>query len=424
MARKSKELEYLKEIFKFEEQIEEEEIENLEIDKNFILDLQTSLEVMSDNRNLDGVKHSLESIVLIVIFGLMANCNTFLEIYFFMHKHKEWIYKHILLDNGLPSLSTIKRVIGMINPRELENICVGALSIFIYNNEVYYKDEDIEVKDIKTMDGKTANSSDRSNSIKGKISKANAMSLLSVKNDVCEATEFINDKTNEIPTGIELLKRVDIKDCIVVFDALSTQIKTIEYISNNGGYYVAPVKGNQGILEEEIKLYFSDKKNYKDDISTSYYETKEKAHSTVEKREYIFVNDVNWITNGKNWKGLKSIGKATRTYKNKEGKTIQDTRFFISNIDSKKIKLISNAIRSEWHIENGLHLYLDMTFDEDSNRCFLDNSQKNLNILRKFCLAILKKYKLTTKLSMNSIRFNIGMDFENEINTIIKKTFY
>ena len=86
-----------------------------------------------------------------------------------------------------------------------------------------------------------------------------------------------------------------------------------------------------------------------------------------------------------------------------------------------KINVLRNAIRGEWQIENGLHLYLDMVFNEDKNKCFLENSQKNFNLIRKYVLALLKRYKAVTKLSMNSIRFNISMDFENEIDAILKK---
>ena len=62
-----------------------------------------------------------------------------------------------------------------------------------------------------------------------------------------------------------------------------------------------------------------------------------------------------------------------------------------------------------------------MVFLEDKNKCFLENSQKNLNLIRKFVLALLKRYKIKTKLSMNSIRFNISMDFENEVDKIMKE---
>ncbi len=114
-----------------------------------------------------------------------------------------------------------------------------------------------------TMDGKTANSSNRSSSKEGEISKMNAMSIYSTKNNYTEATEFISDKTNEIPTDPMLLDRINIKDSIIVFDTLSLQTETIEYIVKHEGHYVASVKGNQKILEECIKEYFNDEDLYK-----------------------------------------------------------------------------------------------------------------------------------------------------------------
>ncbi|MEG2011524.1 MAG: hypothetical protein RR067_05985 [Bacilli bacterium] len=41
------------------------------------------------------------------------------------------------------------------------------------------------------------------------------------------ATEFIEEKTNEIPTGPKLLKRLDIKDTVITFDALNTHKEII-----------------------------------------------------------------------------------------------------------------------------------------------------------------------------------------------------
>lgn len=149
--------------------------------------------------------------------------------------------------------------------------------MYLYTNKNYYEDKDITIKDLKSMDGKTANSSDRKTSKNGEISKTNAMSLLSVTEDICEATEFISEKTNEIPTGVELLKRVNIENCIIVFDAMSTQVKTIEYIANNKGYYVAPVKGNQKNLEENISLFFEDNKNYKKEVGKKLLKNKRKS---------------------------------------------------------------------------------------------------------------------------------------------------
>lgn len=45
---------------------------------------------------------------------------------------------------------------------------------------------------------------------------------------------------------------------LIVFDAMSTQRKTIDYIVENKDFYVVPVKKNQGILEDDIRIYFED----------------------------------------------------------------------------------------------------------------------------------------------------------------------
>ena len=227
MPRISKKLQEFNKIMSDELKIEEENIESMDIDQKLILAIKEQACTLSDTRIEEYIYHSIESVLLVVIFGIMARCNTFVEIYYFMLKHSAWLDKHIKFDSGLLSLSTIKRVVAMINPKELEIILNDTLKQYLYKNTNYYSDDDINVKDLKSMDGKVANSSDRKNSKDGKITKTNAMSLYSVTQETFEATELIVEKTNEIPTGLELLKRVNIENCIIVYDELNTQIKTI-----------------------------------------------------------------------------------------------------------------------------------------------------------------------------------------------------
>lgn len=419
MSRSSKELNEIVEMIG-ENRIKEEEFEEVVTSVDIIYDLEEQVSYITDVREQGYVLHSIESIIISVILAVFANCNTFTEIYLFLCKHFKWLDEHIKFENGIPSVSAIRRVVAVINPRELEEICNEILRKFIKRNTLIYKDRTIKINDIKSMDGKTANSSDRKKSKDGKVTKMNAMSIYSLKNEMCEATEFIKEKTNEIPTGIELLKRVNVEGSIIVFDAMSTQTKTIEYIANEKGYYVAPVKGNQKGLEENIKAYFEDEDFLKKAKKENYVCNIEKAHGTAETREYIFTNDIDWLAFKQNWKGIKSIGIAIRTYE-KSGKEVKDIRYYISNLKAEYVKLISSAIRGEWSVENKLHYYLDMVFEEDKNKVFLGNSQKNLNIIRKFCLAILKIFKEKRKLSMNSLRFCINTDFENEMEDILKE---
>ncbi|MDE5539258.1 MAG: ISAs1 family transposase [Bacilli bacterium] len=417
MARKSKVLEEIISLDEFSEKVEN--IEVLEPDVIFIQKINDNAMMIIDERISGYVLHSVESILLLIIFAVIANCNTFTEIYIFGCTYFEWLNKYIEFENGLPSLSTIKRVISFINPKELESILVESVRTFNENNKPIYQLGLFKIEDIKTTDGKTANSSDRKTSKNGEVKKMNAMSVYSVKNEICEATEFIDDKTNEIPMCPEILKRINIKDNIIVFDALNTQKETIKYIFDKEAYYVAPVKGNHKILYEELNDYFNNQEFVDKIKENNYKKTIEKRNGDAEVREYGFTNDVSWIYGKSEWKGLKSVGYAKRTYKNVQGKTVSDTRYYISNLNASLIDVISLAIRSEWKIENNLHYYLDMVFKEDNNTSFIQNTQKNLNIIRKFSLALLKNYKQKTKLSMHSIRFLINMNFEKEINKIL-----
>ena len=95
MARKSKELAYILEIFKEDEFIDEEKIELTDIDAKFIYNLKENASYIVDEREIGYVLHSVESIILSVIFAIIANCNTFVQIYLFMQKHFEWLDKHI-----------------------------------------------------------------------------------------------------------------------------------------------------------------------------------------------------------------------------------------------------------------------------------------------------------------------------------------
>ncbi len=91
--------------------------------------------------------------------------------------------------------------------------------------------------------------------------------------------------------------------------------------------------------------------------------------------------------------GLKPIGVAIRAYQNSKGEIAEDRRYYITNLYYEYIDLISKWIRGELVVENKLYRYLDVVFKEDANVSFLKNTQNNLNIVRKFCLNILKLFE-------------------------------
>ena len=155
---------------------------------------------------------------------MLTNCNTYKEIELFMAVHFDWLMKKLNLEYGMPSISTIRRVVSIIKPKELENLCNEIFFKYIKKEEDIFNDNDLRIADIYSLDGKTANGS-KVNTSNGKIKKINAMSAYSIKYKKTLATEFIDSKTNEIPTCPKLLSRLNIKDIVITFDALNTQEK-------------------------------------------------------------------------------------------------------------------------------------------------------------------------------------------------------
>lgn len=377
-----------------------------------IKDMINIIKKQDDTRYQPNVKHKIEDIILITLFALLAKCNEWTEIESFAKKKEKWLRKYLELPNGVPSHDTIQRVISILNPSTL------------YRDAINYLIEKIdyitstEEKDILSMDGKTSNGSARCTGINKETETVNTMSVYSNNYGISLIQDYISNKTNEIPMGPRLLEQLQLKDCIVTADALNTQVETIKAILKGKADYVLPVKENQLLTYKEIKEYFEDKDLFKKSKETNYKKVISKEHNGIITREYCMVDDIKWMNKKEKWPGLKSIGLARNTIERDEKKVVENRYYIISFAND--IELFSKSVRSEWGVENNLHAPLDIVFKEDSNKTLEKNGSKNLGILRRIALAILKFVQTYYKKSLNLIRTDLSFDFENEIENIFK----
>ena len=138
MSKSSKMLVQLLDIFG-SDTIADLEFEEIMGDAEFIHDFKTEMEYVTDEREQGYVLHSLEGIILTVIFGVWAKCNTIEEICLFMNKHYKWLDKHIGYENGKPSKSAITRVLAFVNPKEIEKVCTTLLEkLFKFTQTIRY----------------------------------------------------------------------------------------------------------------------------------------------------------------------------------------------------------------------------------------------------------------------------------------------
>jgi predicted transposase YbfD/YdcC len=278
----------------------------------------------------------------------------------------------------------------------------------VHWNEMLSSDEGEKIKKILAIDGKTQCGNGNKNQ------KANHIVSAVDADGFCIGEERTSEKSNEITAIPELLRTININGCIVTIDAMGTQTNIAKQIMKKGADYVLALKGNQGILHEDVRLYFADKKLLS---SCAYTKVTEKAHGGIVCREYWQTDDIDWLEQKKGWAGLASIA-MTRNTIIKDGNETTETRYFISSLPVNMTD-IARAIRGHWMVEI-YHWHLDVTLKEDENHTLDKKSAFNMNILRKLALSILKLYEAGKKpLSLKKRRFAIGTNPERHLENIL-----
>jgi predicted transposase YbfD/YdcC len=334
--------------------------------------LKEEIASVSDPRRKYGnLRHKLEDIIIIGLFSTICLGEDFADMEEFGKERKEWLRDFLELPNGIPDSDTFRRVFERLEPHEL---------LKCLNNWIEEKREPCSVINI---DGKTIRGSGNA-----EHKAYHIVSAWAAENQITLGQMKVGDKTNEITAMPELLDMLDVEGSIITTDAMGCQKAIAAKIAKRKADYVIGLKGNQGSLLEDAKLYFD-----RESVQTR-VEPPEKGHGRLEKREYFLETDIGWLPQKSEWPNLNALGAVRATVEDK-GKVRQETRYFITSLMD--IKDFAYAVRKHWSIENQLHWCLDVIFREDSARARKDNSPLNMNVLRKTALFLSRKADLGRK---------------------------
>lgn len=370
---------------------------------------------LEDPRQAWKIKHNLVDILVIVMLSVLTGHNDFEEMVIFAEARLEILRKYIKLENGIPHKDTIKRVVAIIDPNQLNFVFYSWLANIINEKNYTFLDE---VNKIVAFDGKTICGSDDIYN--------NALHILTAfdtENELVLGQLPVDVKTNEITVMPELIKLLDLENTVITADALNCQYEIANTIVEKKGNYVLALKGNKGTLYEDVVDYF-DEKRIEQIIAKNelYKKTVDKAHSCIETREYFLILDIDYIKKNKgiNYNKLTSIGLVRKTKENlNTGEIIEERRYYINSIYD--IDLFSKTVRKEWSIENKLHWHLDYTLKEDYSTIINKKVAFNLNIIRKSVLSMLKIIDVGKKYSLKNKIHYINDNFETFFPNIIEQ---
>jgi predicted transposase YbfD/YdcC len=204
----------------------------------------------------------------------------------------------------------------------------------------------------------------------------------------------IPDKQSEVRAAPTLLSWVDLRNKVIIGDALHTQRQISIQIGKAGGNYLWTVKGNHPQLLQDLQDWFDDKvpllpgqgcppKDFQSASLTS------KGHGRLEVRTLTTSSQLNDFLN---WPFLQQVFKLERTITiSKTKKTRQETIYGVTSLAAEQASPseLLYMLRSYWQIENALHYPRDVTLQEDRTRFKNHTAAHNMAILNNLILALL-----------------------------------
>lgn len=353
---------------------------------------------MTDPRKGTLRYHKFMDILVIGICAVTCGADDYEAIAAFGRAKAEWFSRFLELPNGIPGHDTFWRVFEALNPEQFQHCFVQWMSAL--RQQVS--------REVIALDGKRLRRSYAKEKDKAAI---HMVSAWATTNQLVLGQQKVDEKSNEITAIPELLRVLDIQDCIVTIDAMGCQTAIADLIIAGGGDYLLSLKGNQSNLHDDVVLLFDDLADSKfTAYAYDYARTVDKGHGRIEVRHcwtIAFPGLDGELRGADNWRRLTMFVKI-RAERHVGDKHSVEDRYFLASYQDAAAHFLQQT-RDHWCIENSLHWVLDIAFREDESRIRKGNGPQNFAVLRHIALNLLKQNADST-LGIKNRRLRAGWD--------------
>ena len=353
-------------------------------------------ESLPDPRREQGTYHPLLTVIGLAILAVLCGADNCSEIRDYGVEKEPWLKGFLDLRLGLPSLSTIERVIEHLDPDAFEASFRQWVAQII---------EPLGVKVVR-IDGKTHRGSyDREQKLKA----LHSVSAWSDEHRLVLGEVAVNSKSNEITAIPVLLELLNLDGVVVTMDAMGCQKDIVKQLRKQNADYLLPLKANHENFYLGLKAWHDDlqSRNWKG-VTYSSAASLEDSHGRHEQRQ-LWAVPVSQFADHRQlrlelakWKDLKTIVVVWRRRRTFKSETTE-VHFYLTSLDADAVRLME-LIRGHWSIENQLHWCLDVVFREDACRTRKGNGPRNLGLLRRLAVSLLNQ-ETTYKASLKRKRF-------------------
>lgn len=349
------------------------------------LNILTYFSALEDPRQSWKVLYPLEEILLVVLCGVMAGADDFVEIRDWAREKIDFLRSFLPFAHGIPSHDTLNDVMNAL-PSDLFRDCFTQWVAALRGEA-----PDIIEPEIIAIDGKTSRRAHGSDD-----RPLHTVSAWASRQRLVLGQEFCDEKENEITAIPRLLERLELKGALVTIDAMGCQNAIAQAITAKGADYLLALKGNRKSLHEEAILFFRDADHLEPHITT------DADHGRIEVRRAFVSHDIDWLQSKRkapgepSFPGLACIGMVEAEVEEKGQKSIS-RRYYLSSAPLSAAQL-SHAARAHWGIENRLHWVMDVVFHDDLMRLRTAHGPANMALMRHTALNIFKQ--IDDKLSL------------------------
>jgi predicted transposase YbfD/YdcC len=339
--------------------------------------------------------HELLDIVAIAICAVVAGADSWDDIEDFGNAKIDWLGTFLELPNGIPSHDTFRRLFERLDPAEFQKGFLGWIEALHEATE----------RQVIAIDGKSLRRSfDRA----GGKSALHLVHAWATANHLLLGQVAVDEKSNEITAIPVLLKMLSISGAIVTIDAMGCQKEIARTIRGREADSILALKANHERLFEQVVAFWDRAcARLMKGPDIGYDREWSEGHGRTEARRCWATSDLDWLEGREEWKDLKSVVFIESERFIGESLSVE-TRYYLSSLPN-DARLLNQAVRSHWGVENSLHWVLDVTFDEDRSRIKKENAPENFGLLRRLALCLLKK-ESSSKRSIKGRRLRASWD--------------